>query len=59
MIAVKIASIEIKIHLKMSGMDIKFEDEILGLLFLNSLLEYWETFKVFITNSTPNGVVSL
>ncbi|RDX99128.1 hypothetical protein CR513_17864, partial [Mucuna pruriens] len=44
---------------QMSGMDIKFEDEILGLLLLNSLPESWEAFKVFITNSTPNGVVSL
>ncbi|RDX80965.1 hypothetical protein CR513_38416, partial [Mucuna pruriens] len=36
-----------------------FEDEILGLLLLNSLPESWETFKVSITNSTPNDVVSL
>ncbi|RDX73802.1 hypothetical protein CR513_46533, partial [Mucuna pruriens] len=43
----------------MSRMGIKFEDEILGLLLLNSLLESWETFKVSITNSAPNGVVSL
>ncbi|RDX71400.1 hypothetical protein CR513_49265, partial [Mucuna pruriens] len=45
--------------MEMSGMGIKFEDEILGLLLLNSLPESWETFKVSITNSTPNGVVSL
>ncbi|RDX96355.1 hypothetical protein CR513_20986, partial [Mucuna pruriens] len=44
---------------QMSGMGIKFEDEIFGLLLLNSLSESWETFKVSITNSTPNGVVSL
>ncbi|RDX85893.1 hypothetical protein CR513_32848, partial [Mucuna pruriens] len=44
---------------QMSGMGIKFEDEILGLLLLNSLPESWETFKVSITNSAPNGVVSL
>ncbi|RDX82681.1 hypothetical protein CR513_36491, partial [Mucuna pruriens] len=43
----------------MEGMGIKFEDEILGLLLLNSLPKSWETFKVSITNSTPNGVVSL
>ncbi|RDX80459.1 hypothetical protein CR513_38983, partial [Mucuna pruriens] len=30
---------------QMSGMGIKFEDEILGLLLLNSLPESWETFK--------------
>ncbi|RDX90166.1 hypothetical protein CR513_28002, partial [Mucuna pruriens] len=44
---------------QMSGMGIKFEDEILGLLLLNSLPESWENFKVSITNSTPDGVVSL
>ncbi|RDX91760.1 hypothetical protein CR513_26204, partial [Mucuna pruriens] len=44
---------------QISGMGIKFEDEILGLLLLNSLPKSWETFKVFITNSTSNGVVSL
>ncbi|RDY06570.1 hypothetical protein CR513_09415, partial [Mucuna pruriens] len=44
---------------QMSEMGIKFEVEILGLLLLNSLPESWETFKVSITNSAPNGVVSL
>ncbi|RDX81115.1 hypothetical protein CR513_38247, partial [Mucuna pruriens] len=44
---------------QMLGMGIKFENEILGLLLLNSLPESWETFKVSITNSTPNGIVSL
>ncbi|RDX88624.1 hypothetical protein CR513_29762, partial [Mucuna pruriens] len=43
----------------MSGMGIKFEDEIWELILLNSLLESWETFMVSVTNSTPNGVVSL
>ncbi|RDY05381.1 hypothetical protein CR513_10796, partial [Mucuna pruriens] len=44
---------------QMSGMDIKFEDDILGLLLLNYLLESLETFKISITNSSPNGIVSL
>ncbi|RDX90379.1 hypothetical protein CR513_27759, partial [Mucuna pruriens] len=44
---------------QMLGMDIKFEDEILGLLLLNFLPKSWETFKVFITNLAPNDVVSL
>ncbi|RDY00297.1 hypothetical protein CR513_16555, partial [Mucuna pruriens] len=44
---------------QMSGIGIKFEDEILRLLLLNSLRESWETFKVSITNSIPNSVVSL
>ncbi|RDX88688.1 hypothetical protein CR513_29687, partial [Mucuna pruriens] len=43
---------------QMSRMCIKFEDKILGLLLLNSLPESWKTFKVFITNSVSNGVVS-
>ncbi|RDY10772.1 hypothetical protein CR513_04649, partial [Mucuna pruriens] len=33
------------LDLEMSRMDIKFEDEIFGLLLLNFLLESWETFK--------------
>ncbi|RDX78936.1 hypothetical protein CR513_40713, partial [Mucuna pruriens] len=37
----------------------QFEDKILELLLLKSLLETWETFKVFVTNSTHNSVVSL
>ncbi|RDX64833.1 hypothetical protein CR513_56558, partial [Mucuna pruriens] len=44
---------------QMSRMTIKFEDEILGLLLLNSLLESWETFKISITNLAPNSIVSL
>ncbi|RDX88079.1 hypothetical protein CR513_30373, partial [Mucuna pruriens] len=44
---------------QMSGMNINFEYEILGLLLLNYLPESWETFKVSITNSAPNDVLSL
>ncbi|RDX62257.1 hypothetical protein CR513_59428, partial [Mucuna pruriens] len=44
---------------QMSRIGIKFENEILDLLLLNSLLEFWETFKVSITNLVLNGVVSL
>ncbi|RDY06555.1 hypothetical protein CR513_09432, partial [Mucuna pruriens] len=35
---------------QMLGIDIKFEDEILGLLLLNSLPESWETFKGSVLN---------
>ncbi|RDX93795.1 hypothetical protein CR513_23898, partial [Mucuna pruriens] len=35
---------------QMSGIDIKFEDEILRLLLLNSLPESWETFKGSVLN---------
>ncbi|RDX73791.1 hypothetical protein CR513_46542, partial [Mucuna pruriens] len=44
---------------QMSRMGIKSEDEIFGLLLLNSLSESWETFKVSITNSTFNSIVYL
>nr|KYP34064.1 hypothetical protein KK1_045022 [Cajanus cajan] len=40
-------------------MSIKFDDEVLGLWLLNTLPESWETFRVSITNSAPNGIVSL
>jgi len=40
-------------------MDIKFDDEVLGLWLLNTLPSSWETFWVSITNSSPDGVVSL
>ncbi|KAF2305897.1 hypothetical protein GH714_008746 [Hevea brasiliensis] len=43
----------------LSSMGIKFDDEILGLLLLNTLPDSWETFRVSLTNSAPNGVVSL
>jgi len=40
-------------------MGIKFDDEVLGLWLLNTLLDSWETFWVSITNSSLDGVVSL
>ncbi|KAF2315489.1 hypothetical protein GH714_039930 [Hevea brasiliensis] len=43
---------------QLSGMGIKFDDEILGLWLLNTLPDSWETFRVSVTNSAPNGVVS-
>ncbi|RDY10902.1 hypothetical protein CR513_04501, partial [Mucuna pruriens] len=44
---------------QISGMGIMFENEILGLLLLNSLPESWETFKVSIINLALNGIVTL
>ncbi|KAL9274679.1 Retrovirus-related Pol polyprotein from transposon TNT 1-94-like protein [Drosera capensis] len=41
------------------GMGIKCDDEILGLWLLNTLPESWEIFRVSITNSAPDGIVSL
>jgi len=39
-------------------MGIKFDDEVMGLWLLNTLPESWEVFRVLITNSASNGVVS-
>lgn len=44
---------------QLSGMCIKFDDEVLGLWLLNTLPDSWETFRVSITNSASDGVVSL
>nr|KYP39014.1 Retrovirus-related Pol polyprotein from transposon TNT 1-94 [Cajanus cajan] len=44
---------------QLSKMGIKFDDEVLRLQLLNTLPESWESFQVSITNSAPNGVVSL
>ena len=44
---------------QLSQMGIKFDDEVLGLWLLNTLPDSWETFRVSITNSSPEGVVSL
>ena len=44
---------------QLSSMDIKFDDEVLALWLLNTLPDSWETFRVTLTNSAPNGVVSM
>lgn len=44
---------------QLSGMGIKFDDEVLALMVLATLPESWETLKVSITNSAPNGVVNM
>jgi len=41
------------------SMGIKFEDEVQGLWLLNTLPDSWETFRVSITNFSPNGVVTM
>ena len=43
---------------QLSSMGITFEDEVRALLLLGSLPDTWETFKVTICNSAPNGVVT-
>ena len=44
---------------QLSRMGIKIDNEVLALLVLASLPESWETLKISITNSAPNGVVSM
>ena len=44
---------------QLSGMGINFENEILALMVLASLPESWETLKISLTNSAPNGVVNM
>ena len=42
---------------QLSGMGIKFDDEVMRLWLLNTLPESWEVFRVSITNSASNGCV--
>ena len=44
---------------QLSSMGIKFEDEVQGLWLLNTLPDSWETFRISLTNSAPNGKVSM
>jgi hypothetical protein len=43
---------------QLSSMGITFEDKVRALLLLGSLPDTWETFKVTVCNSAPNGVVT-
>ncbi|KAK8589282.1 hypothetical protein V6N12_023684 [Hibiscus sabdariffa] len=40
-------------------MGVKFEDEILGLRLLATLPDSWETFRVLLINSAPQGIIAL
>ena len=40
-------------------MGIKFDEEIQGLLLLGSLPDSWETFRTSLSNSAPDGVISM
>lgn len=44
---------------QLTGVSINLEDELAALWLLNTLPESWETFRISIINSAPNGVVSL
>ncbi len=43
---------------ELTGMGITFEEEVRALLLLGSLLESWETLKVTLCNSAPDGVIT-
>ncbi|PHU21416.1 hypothetical protein BC332_06523 [Capsicum chinense] len=44
---------------QLSGMGVKFDEEIQGLWLLNTLPDSWETLRVSLTNSTPSGIVTM
>nr|GEZ80499.1 hypothetical protein [Tanacetum cinerariifolium] len=44
---------------KLAGMGIKFEDEIQRLWLLGTLPDTWETFRTSLSNSAPDGVITM
>jgi hypothetical protein len=40
-------------------MGIKFDDEVQGLCLLGTLSNSWETFRMSLFNSDPNGVINM
>ena len=44
---------------QLSGMGVKFDDEILALWLLNTLPDSWEMFRVSLTNAAPKGKVNM
>ena len=44
---------------QLAGMGIKFEDEIQGLWILGNLPDSWETFRTSLSNSAPDGIISM
>ncbi|GMJ01945.1 hypothetical protein HRI_003863700 [Hibiscus trionum] len=41
------------------GMGVEFDDEILGLWLFATLPDSWETFRVSLINSAPQGIITL
>ena len=41
------------------GMNIKFEEEVQGLWLLGTLPNLWETFRISLFNSVPNGTMNM
>ena len=44
---------------QLSRMGVKLDDEVFALLVLASLPQSWETLKISITNTAPNGIVNM
>ncbi|KAJ0105024.1 hypothetical protein Patl1_19241 [Pistacia atlantica] len=44
---------------QLSSMGVKFDEDIKGLWLRNTLHDSWENFRVSLTNSTPNGIVTM
>jgi hypothetical protein len=44
---------------QLAGMGIKFDDEVQGLCLLSTLSDSWETFRMSLFNSAPNGVINM
>ena len=44
---------------QLSGMGVKFDDEILALWLLNTLPNSWEMFRLSLINVTPKGKVKM
>ena len=44
---------------KLVAMKMNMEDEMQESLLLNSLLDSWETLVVTVSNSTPNGILTM
>ena len=40
-------------------MNINFEEEVQGLWLLGTLSDSWETFRTSLSNSTPNGSITM
>ena len=43
----------------LAGMNIQFDEEVQGLLLLGGLPDSWETFRTSLSNSAPNGYITM
>ncbi|RVX06237.1 Retrovirus-related Pol polyprotein from transposon TNT 1-94 [Vitis vinifera] len=44
---------------QLAGINIKFEEEVQGLWLLGTLPNLWETFRISLSNSVPNGTMNM